>query len=183
MNHLTYFMRKSNKISSSQSGFTLVELVIVMIILGIIAATINSKFINLKSDANKAVLESMGGAILSAANKVYMKSIIAGVLNTPRTMFDLDGDGINDVEVQYGYPSANRNESISKIMGGNFATEWTWSTTYGDTRFWLTTSSLGGRSGVYVNQTAVLNSGCYILYDPVIIIGGAPQISYVTTNC
>ncbi|QLE97479.1 prepilin-type N-terminal cleavage/methylation domain-containing protein [Neptunomonas phycophila] len=166
-----------------QSGFTIIELVVVIVLLGVLAATALPRFIDISTDAQKAVLQSMGGSILSAANLVHAKAVIQGISNEPLTTIDLDGDGVDDVEIRYGYPSASRNNGLSKIMGGDFSTGWTWSTTYGDTRFWLTTAKLGGRSGVYVNQTAVLNSGCYILYDPATTQGGSPAVSYVTTNC
>lgn len=120
---------------------------------------------------------------MAAANIVHAKAVINGVENQKKAMIDLNGNGIADVEVMYGYPSASRNNSISKIMGGSFSSDWTWSTTYGDTRFWLTTAELGGRSGVYVNQTAVKASGCYIIYDPATKPGASPKITYVTTGC
>lgn len=176
-------MQKNTSLSSHQSGFTLVELITAMILLGILAAVSVPRFINISTEARIAVLESMGGAILSAASQVYAKAFIAGVQRESSANLDLDGDGVDDVEVQYGYPSGSRNNGVSKIMGNSFATEWTWSTSYGDGRFWLTTASLGGRSGVYVNQTAVRNSGCYILYDPATAAGETPAISYVTTDC
>jgi MSHA pilin protein MshA len=167
-----------------QQGFTLIELVVVIVILGVLAVTAAPKFINISADANVSVLKAMGGAILSGASQIHAKSIIKGVQNEPLSNLDLDGDGNNDVEIKYGYPSASRNGGISQIMGGNFATEWSWSTTYLDTQFWLTTASLADRPpGSYVNQTAVRNSGCYILYNPVTSLGGTPTISYVTTDC
>jgi MSHA pilin protein MshA len=169
--------------SSKQQGFTLIELVVVIIILGILAATAAPKFINISADARVSVLKAMGGSILSAANQVHTKAIINLVVQEPLANLDLDEDGNDDVEIKYGYPSANRNNGISKIMDGNFASEWSWSTTYLDRQFWLTTATLAGRSGVYVNQTAVLNSGCYLIYNPVTSLGGAPLISYVTTDC
>jgi MSHA pilin protein MshA len=169
--------------STEQQGFTLIELVVVIVILGILAATAAPKFMNISSDARVSVLKAMGGSILSAANQVHTKSIIKMAVQEPLANLDLDGDGNDDVEIKYGYPSASRNNGISKIMDGNFATEWSWSTTYLDTQFLLTTATLAGRSGVYVNQTAVSNSGCYILYNPVTSLGGTPSISYVTTDC
>ena len=46
---------------NKQQGFTLIELVVIIVILGVLAATAASKFINVNSDANIAILESVGG--------------------------------------------------------------------------------------------------------------------------
>ena len=58
------------------NGFTLIELVIIIVILGILAATAAPKFLNLSTDARIATLESLEGAIRSASNMVNYKAVI-----------------------------------------------------------------------------------------------------------
>ena len=61
-----------------QSGFTLIELVVVIVILGILAATAAPKFMNLQSDARISALNGLKASVKSASSMIYSKAILAG---------------------------------------------------------------------------------------------------------
>jgi MSHA pilin protein MshA len=55
----------------NQRGFTLIELVMVIVILGVLAAVALPKFVNLKGDAQAAALQGVVGGIASASSVNY----------------------------------------------------------------------------------------------------------------
>lgn len=61
-----------------QQGFTLIELVLVIIILGVLSATAMPKFINLQNDARKSTLDGMKAALQGANSLLYAKALIQG---------------------------------------------------------------------------------------------------------
>lgn len=66
------------KALNNQKGFTLIELVVVIVILGILAATAAPKFINLQGDARVSVMEGVLGSVNSAVSLAQSKALIEG---------------------------------------------------------------------------------------------------------
>ncbi|ASP46314.1 type II secretion system protein [Cognaticolwellia beringensis] len=67
----------TNNSFSKQKGFTLIELVVVIVILGILAATAAPKFIDLTGDARKSVMQGVQGSINSAVNLAHAKALVS----------------------------------------------------------------------------------------------------------
>ncbi|WP_019027991.1 type II secretion system protein [Colwellia piezophila] len=167
--------------STKQQGFTLIELVVVIVILGILAATAAPKFIDITSDANKSVLESMGGAILSGSKLVYAKSIIQGVQNQELANIDIDGDGNNDVEIKYGYPSGDRTNGIANAV--ELGDDWAYGDRFNHGAFIVTPSSLAGFSGITNNNIPITQTNCYLTYTPPTTVGLLPTVTYTKNDC
>ena len=84
------------------AGFTLIELVIVIVILGILAVTAAPKFLNLQKDARESTLKGLKAAMESSASIVYSKAVIQGLETSSAAAVD-------GIKTKYGYPTAAAN--------------------------------------------------------------------------
>jgi len=90
---------------NKQQGFTLIELVVVIVILGILAVTAAPKFIDLQDDARTATLNAVKASVQSVATLVHSKSLITG--NQGAASGQTVSVNGADVHIRFGYPRDN----------------------------------------------------------------------------
>jgi len=97
-------MKRLNNLTNKQQGFTLIELVVVIVILGILAVTAAPKFINLQDDARTGTLNAVKASMQSVSTIVNSKSLIAGNETTATATVMVNGTA---EPIALGYPRSN----------------------------------------------------------------------------
>lgn len=98
-----------------QAGFTLVELIIVILILGILVSVALPKFINLGGDARYAKIQGIQGSIKSAMAIVNGAAMVRGLSSAATGNLTM-ADGTT-VTMIYGYPDVNNLTGIGAAAG------------------------------------------------------------------
>ncbi len=156
-------MRSSMNVKTSQKGFTLIELVVVIVILGILAVTAAPKFIDLTGDAKASTIEAVRGALNSAADMAHAKALIADKVDG-----DISVSG-STITLVNGYPNKT---SINTLMDID--------TSSSDSVFVLDTTAASVATYSYKGSTATT---CQAIYTEAADTNNKPVINSVVTDC
>ena len=175
----------------NQKGFTLIELIIVIVILGILAVTAAPQFINFGADARESKTLQLRGAVQAASQQVFTASAIAGVEGDEDDGEDTPGfQTASGYEVVFGYPAASPGGIIAALNIDSAD----WDILYGDdanadvteadaeaydTKATVVRISLNGinTSATTLEFTDIEN--CYIQYTEADVKDSAPTIVFV----
>lgn len=150
-----------------QAGFTLIELVVVIVILGILAITAAPKFLNMQGDARVATLNGMKAAMQSASSMVYSKAVIKGIETSASGSVS---SGSTTITTVYGYPAAT-SAGIGAALANGTSNDWAQDSTV-TSGYALTPS----------NASSTLTN-CYVLYTAATASTAAATVSVVSTGC
>lgn len=148
----------------NQKGFTLIELIIVIVVLGILAVTAAPQFINFSGDARASALKGMEGSVKGATQLAYSKAAIEGEETDATATVSVKG---TDVNLVFGYPDASATGIINVVDAG-FATDlgsdWIYAVVSGTPNTVVMAQSSSVTSSDPLVTSDITDSGCYLTY-------------------
>lgn len=145
----------------AQGGFTLIELIVVIVILGILAATALPKFASLSGDARAASLQAARGAMAATSSMAHGKHLIKPSITT------LTVEGV-EMTMKDGYPAGDT--PFARAAG------------LADTDYKVTAAN-GAVTVVPLNVTAAIEGTCFVRYTQAASLNAAPTFTQDLSKC
>jgi MSHA pilin protein MshA len=160
-----------------KSGFTLIELVVVIVILGILAVVAAPKFLNLQNDAKAAVINGLKGEMEGAISLTYSKAAILGIEKEDSIIQD-------GITYSYGYPIYDQWTQYMEIDYESYTVNKEWAGgSINDKDGIAEYISLSSIVGTYDQKDSVKKTNCYVKYVEAKSVDEPYQLSTVTTGC
>jgi MSHA pilin protein MshA len=144
---------KKTILIKKQIGFSLLQLIIVIVTFGALAVYFAPRFLNLQGESHASILETLQVSIQAEISVVHGKAIIKNVHNKANASIELDSGKM--VDIVYGYPAATE-AAFKAFLDTKFATEHT-----GD--FNITSSPQAAKAIIYPNSYSAVDN-CRIEY-------------------
>jgi MSHA pilin protein MshA len=158
---------------STQRGFTLIELVVVIVILGILAAFAVPRFARMDGSARAATVRALEGSLRSASAMTHGMWLAAGT--SPATV-PMEG-GVNIAMNVAGFPTAANNGIRATLDPNSYTT----ATARAPGRF---ITSINGAAMEFRAAGAPNNSDrCIVRYTPPAAVNGLATIVADVAQC
>jgi MSHA pilin protein MshA len=176
-----------NVIMRNQKGFTLIELIIVIVVLGILAVTAAPQFFNFSGDARESAVKGLKGNIQGAYQTVYAKAAIEGKLGDSDTLNENTTSTDDDIALVYGYPAADADGIVEAANLGTNGDDWVFAsgdgtgTAAADT-FYIAPA---GFSSLSDTSTAddIFDASCYVSYVAADSADTPPTVAIDVNGC